>query len=124
MLPKDFIKMYENALATQNWEKVSPLIAKNAVVTFSSGIVNKGKASIKKAFEHNFSVIKSEKYEVTNVDWIFENSTKAVYTFDFHWKGIINGNEVSGAGRGTSVLINENDTWLLLSEHLGPMPKL
>ena len=121
--PELFITQYEKALATQSWENVSPLIAKNAVVTFSSGHVRKGKLAIKTAFEKNFSLIKSEEYSIKNIHWIHQNETMAAYTFDFHWAGIINGNPMRGAGRGTSVLVVEDGSWILLTEHLGVMPK-
>lgn len=31
----------------------------------------------------------------------------------------IQGNLVKGSGIGTSVIVKENDTWVLLTEHLG-----
>ncbi|HEY5731891.1 MAG TPA: nuclear transport factor 2 family protein [Anaerolineales bacterium] len=120
MKPEEFILAYEQALATQDWTKVEPLIHINACVTFSNGAVNRGRDEIQKAFEKNFSLIKDEEYEITNVHWVMENGEYAVYLFDFHWNGIINGKQTSGGGRGTSVLIRERDRWQLLVEHLGP----
>lgn len=119
MTPQQFITTYEQALASQNWSKVSPLIHPNACVTFSSGVVNKGKEAVKAAFERNFEMIKSEKYVVSNISWLLQNDSTAVYLFDFHWRGIINGNAVEGSGVGTSVLVKEGEKWLLLTEHLG-----
>lgn len=121
--PQSFILQYEKALATQNWEDVAPLIAENAVVTFSNGQIHKGKAAIKIAFERNFSLIKSEKYSIKNIHWIQQNESMAAYTFDFYWAGIVNEQLIKGAGRGTSVLVFENGKWVLLVEHLGVMPK-
>jgi len=117
---EDFIKAYEQALATQDWGQVEPLIHPDACVTFSNGTVHKGRAQVKKAFEHNFSLIKDEKYSMTNVHWVLKNVKTAVYLFDFNWSGVINGKPARGAGRGTSVLVKEGDKWQLLVEHLGP----
>ncbi|MGB0932276.1 MAG: YybH family protein [Chitinophagales bacterium] len=119
MTPQQFIIAYEQALATQDWGSVNPLIHPTACVTFSNGVVNRGKEAVKTAFERNFEMIKSEKYVVSNVSWLLQNESMAVYLFDFHWKGIINGNSVEGAGVGTSVLVKEGKKWLLLTEHLG-----
>ena len=120
MSAEEFIRAYEQALASQDWRNVEPLVHENACVTFSNGTVHKGKAEVKSAFEKNFALIKDEKYLISNVHWINKGAEMAVYLFDFSWSGIINHKPASGAGRGTSVLIKENDKWLLLVEHLGP----
>ncbi len=120
MNPEDFIRAYEAALASQDWERVSPLIHPDACVTFSNGSVQRGKVEVQRAFERNFSLIKDETYAITNVHWTLKSSETAVYLFDFNWSGIINEKPASGGGRGTCVLVNENGRWLLLAEHLGP----
>ena len=117
---EEFIRAYEQALATQNWMNVDPLIHNNACVTFSNGTVHKGKPEVKSAFEKNFSLIKDEEYSITNVHWVTKSSDTAIYLFDFNWTGMINDRQASGSGRGTSVLVKEQDKWQLLVEHLGP----
>lgn len=120
MKPEDFIRAYEQALGTQNWRDVEPLVHDEACVTFSNGSVHKGRAEVKAAFEKNFSLIKDETYSMTDVHWVLKSDLTAAYLFEFNWSGIINGKAAQGAGRGTSVLINEAGTWQLLVEHLGP----
>ena len=120
MQPEDFIYAYELALASQDWAQVEPLVHAEACVTFSNGSVHKGKAAVQKAFEHNFSLIKDEHYFMSNVHWVLKTAETAIYLFEFSWSGIIDGKSAQGAGRGTSVLINVDDRWQLLIEHLGP----
>lgn len=120
MTPEEFVIAYEAALATQDWQAVAPLMHGDACVTFSSGAVHKGLDAVKKAFESNFAAISCEKYKVSNLHWVSQNSTQAIYLFDFDWSGILNGEPASGGGRGTSVLVNETGTWQLITEHLGP----
>ena len=120
MQPEEFIHLYEEALATQDWSQVEPLVHSDACVTFSNGTVHKGKSEVQKAFETNFSLIKDEQYSISNVLWVMKGLETAVYLFEFNWSGIINEKPASGSGRGTSVLIKEADRWLLLVEHLGP----
>ncbi|HXQ38535.1 MAG TPA: nuclear transport factor 2 family protein [Anaerolineales bacterium] len=120
MNPEEFIRAYEQALATQDWMNVEPLVHNDACVTFSNGTVHKGKAEVRIAFENNFSLIKDEEYSITNVHWVIIGHEMAVYLFDFRWSGIINEQQASGSGRGTSVLVKESDKWKLLVEHLGP----
>jgi ketosteroid isomerase-like protein len=120
MIPEEFIRAYENALASQNWRQVEPLVHDEACVTFSNGTVHKGKSAVKKAFEHNFSLIRDETYSMSNIHWVLKSDMTAVYLFEFNWSGLINGKPAQGKGRGTSVLIKEAGTWQLLVEHLGP----
>ncbi|MCC6300409.1 MAG: nuclear transport factor 2 family protein [Anaerolineales bacterium] len=122
MTPEEFIHAYEQALASQRWNRVEPLVHPDACVTFSNGAVHKGRREVKAAFEKNFSLIKDEKYSITDVHWVLKNDWTAVYLFDFHWSGIINDKPASGAGRGSSAIVKQDDRWLLLVEHLGPKP--
>jgi ketosteroid isomerase-like protein len=121
MNPDQFIRAYEDALGTQDWSQVEPLIHDDACVTFSNGTVYKGKAEVRRAFENNFSIIKDEQYSMTSVHWIHRGTETAVYLFEFRWSGYIDGKPAQGAGRGTSVLIRKADRWQLLVEHLGPI---
>lgn len=122
MNPEKFIQNYEQALASQDWSRVEPLVHKDACVTFSNGAVHKGKSAVKAAFEKNFSLIKDEEYSISNVHWVMKGNETAVYLFEFNWSGIINDKPATGSGKGTSVLVKENDQWKLLVEHLGPKP--
>ena len=122
MNPEDFIRAYEQALGTQDWHQVDPLVHEDACVTFSNGTVHKGKPAVRIAFERNFSSITDETYTMTNVHWVMKTDEAAVYLFDFNWSGFINDKPASGGGRGTSMLINQDGNWKLLVEHLGPKP--
>lgn len=115
-----FIEAYEAALRTQDWGEVAPLISDQAIVVFSDGSIHMGKEAIRSAYERNFATIKNEEYRVENVRWLTETTDIAAYMFDFHWNGLIKGREASGAGRGTAVLVREEDQWLLVGEQLGP----
>ena len=42
MTPEEFVLAYGQALGTQSWTNVEPLIHEDACVTFSDGIVHKG----------------------------------------------------------------------------------
>lgn len=120
MLAQQFITDYAAALATQQWQNVAPLIHTDACVTFSNGAVHKGIGAIEKAYTRNFALIKNEDYRIADVHWVMEHDTTAVYIFNFKWKGLINGQEANGAGRGTAVIVKHKDRWQLLVEHLGP----
>lgn len=123
MTPEDFVAAYEKALASQEWENVSPLIHPDCTVTFSSGQVNVGKAAVEKAFRFNFDLIKEEKYAMSEVHWIVKTEEFAVFSFEYDWSGMIHGSPAAGGGRGTSSLVKVDGKWLLAAEHLGPRDK-
>lgn len=113
------MKKYEAALATQDWAQVDPLMHPDVSVTFSSGTY-RGKAAVEPAYRKNFALIKDERYSISDVHWVSKDTSYAVCMYDFRWSGQIGGKLASGSGRGTAVLKNENGSWLLLVEHLGP----
>lgn len=118
----DFVKEYETALGTQDWAVVAPLISDEARVIFSNGALHAGKVAIRTAYERNFATIKNEEYRVENVRWLLEAPDSAAYMFDFHWTGVIEGQEASGSGRGTAILVRDADRWVLVGEQLGLKP--
>lgn len=120
MEPDLFLKCYEAALATHDWQAVSPLIHENTFVTFSSGQTFRGKTAVQDAFENNFAQIQGEKYAISDIYWVEKSAELAVCTFTFQWSGWVNRKLVCGSGRGTSIFIREDGRWFLLSEHLGP----
>ncbi|WP_299508276.1 nuclear transport factor 2 family protein [uncultured Roseobacter sp.] len=118
--PKSFVKEYEHALGTQDWSSIAPLISDDAIVIFSNGTLHAGKEAIRAAYQHNFNTIKGEEYRIENVHWLAETADAAAYSFEFHWTGVIEGREASGSGRGTAVLVRNDDRWLIAGEQLGP----
>ena len=111
--------MYEEALASQDWAQVSPLLHRDVTVTFSNGTF-RGISEVQTAFERNFSEIQDELYEISNLSWVYRADDSAACTYNFNWKGYINGQESSGSGRGSSVLFKDGATWKIIMEHLGP----
>jgi len=121
MTPTLFVAAYEDALASQNWEIVAPLIHDDCVATFTSGTY-RGKKEVELIFRRNFASIKGEHYSISNVHWVKQGEGFAVFTFDYQWSGVIGGKSASGGGRGTSVIVTSGSGWQLISEHLGPPP--
>lgn len=118
MTPHHFITAYKAALATQQWSNVEPLIHPGACITFSNGEVLKGVGAIRAAYERNFTIIKNEDYQMTNLHWVLKNDTTAVYIFDYSWKGTIHAQPAGGTGRGTAVIIFDEGSWKLMAEQL------
>ena len=120
MSPEQFLREYAAALATQDWQAVSPYVHEDACVTFSTGDFYRGKAEVQKAYERNFELIQDEAYSMFDVHWVRKTEHYAVCIYAFRWQGLIQGKPARGAGRGTATIIREHGKWILLAEHLGP----
>lgn len=120
--PQEFISAYEKALATQSWEQVAPLIHEDCVAIFSEGTYT-GKAEVESAFRRTFSLIKDEKYSISDIHWVRETDSTAILSYNFFWSGTIEGVQTFGSGRGSSVLVYQDGKWQLICEHLGPLAR-
>ena len=112
-----FLKEYERQTNTHNFDNVLPLISNDAIYWFSDGDFT-GINEIKKAFEETWFKIKDEVYRIDKVEWLVSTDDAAVGVYNFEWKGIVNGIEKNGSGRGTNVLSRTNGKWQIVHEHL------
>lgn len=115
MTPDQFLRDY---VSSPSLENTFSMIAEDAVYWFSNESHHVGKAAVEKAIRHNFETIKEETYRILDVQWIVETEDTAVGLYRFEWSGKINGKPASGAGRGTTVLRRNGDSWLIAHEHL------
>jgi hypothetical protein len=67
MNPAEFIPRYEQALASQDWKIVAPLIHSNRSVTFSTGQIHRGRAAVEEGFHSIFDLIKDEGCAMSNL---------------------------------------------------------
>ena len=84
-----FMKEYERASNSHDFDKVRNLMFKDAIYWFSDGS-HVGIDEIEKAFVKTFNKIKNENYTIKNVNWIVLEEGSAVCTYNFHWKGQVN----------------------------------
>ena len=61
-------------------------------------------------------------YWLTDKVWSAAGSDVAACIYRFNWKSFIEGKEISGSGRGTSVLRQSDGTWQIVHEHLSKLP--
>ncbi|HEX6384718.1 MAG TPA: nuclear transport factor 2 family protein, partial [Anaerolineae bacterium] len=97
---------------------MADLIHEEAVFIFSEGTF-RGKAEIAQAFEKTFQSIQNEKYRIRDPEWLVITDDVAACIYEFRWQGIVNGQEMSGGGRGTTILQKTNKGWQIVHEHLG-----
>lgn len=112
-----FLKSYEQAANSCDFDNVAPLINDEAVFWFTNGTFT-GKQAIRQAFEDTWSKIKNEVYAISNVEWLANNDDIAVCVYDFTSDSIVNGERQVYKGRGTNVLKKSDGNWQIVHEHL------
>jgi ketosteroid isomerase-like protein len=119
--PDAFLRAYERCTNTHRFDEVAPLIAEDAVYWFSDGSF-RGRDAIRQAFESTWNTIRDEQYTLADVHWLARDDHTAVCVYHFHWRGLVDGQPAEGRGRGTSVLRRRADGWVVVHEHLSPIP--
>ncbi len=117
----DFLRRYEQAANSRNFDHVEPLIADDATFWFTNGVFV-GRAAIRVAFEDTWTAIQDEKYSITNVHWIGRSAALAVCTYTFRSDGIVDGQRQIYDGHGTNVIEKRDGQWLMAHEHLSRLP--
>ena len=112
-----FMKDYERLTNLHDAKPWSELIAQDATYWFTTGSFV-GKDAVTAAVKHNFDVIEDEAYRIDDVEWVAVTEDTAVVRYRFNWVGYQEGEQISGAGRGTNVMVKRDGRWLMLHEHL------
>nr|AIA10525.1 SnoaL-like domain protein [uncultured bacterium] len=112
-----FMQAYERANNSHVWANVAPMVAADATYWFTDGSY-KGIEEIHQAVEATFEKLQDEVYKITELKWPVVSENVAVCTYKFSWQATIDGVKHSGGGRGTNVLEKQNNTWMIVHEHL------
>lgn len=111
------MRTYEAANNAHDFARLEPLIALDATYWFTDGSYE-GIIQIREAIEETFVRIQNETYEISELAWPIIEETVAVCMYRFAWRGVVNGAEKSGTGRGTNVLKKSDGVWRVAHEHL------
>ncbi|MEM1027150.1 MAG: DUF4440 domain-containing protein [Planctomycetota bacterium] len=122
MSPEACLEAYETASREHDLERVLALVDPEAVYWFSNGTCHVGKDAVAAAIRANFEAIEAEDYRLVDPVWIAKSEDTAVCTYRFEWAGVIQGQSMSGAGRGTCVWARRDTGWRITHEHLSQGP--
>lgn len=114
---EQFLRRYEKAANSCDFDLVAPFIDEHAVFWFSNGSY-KGIVAIRKAFEETWATIKEETYAIHNVEWLFVTELEAVCLYTFTSEGKVDGQRQRYQGRGTNILQKKDGKWKMIHEHL------
>ncbi|MFJ3673376.1 YybH family protein [Streptomyces sp. NPDC090106] len=112
-----FMGEYERANNSHKISRVMPFIAEDAVYWFSDGS-HRGIEEIRSAIEKTFTKILDEVYEIRDLEWPVVTADVAVCRYRFTWSGVVDGEQRSGQGRGTNLIVQQEGGWRMLHEHL------
>lgn len=113
-----FMRAYERALETEDFNNVAQFIHPQAIFRFSEGDFV-GLAQIEKAFEKTWALdVENVEYFLTNVQIINVANGSATVIFNWNWKGDTKEGPFQIVGRGTSHIVLLEGQPKLLLEHL------
>jgi len=113
-----FLKRFEQAQGTEDFELVSSMLHPDALFRFNDGDY-RGIEAARGAFESTWAQeVEDERYRLTDVEVLHVDASSATVTFRFHWSGVGDDGPFHIVGRGTSVLVRHDGALKLLVEHL------
>ena len=115
-----FLREYEEATNSHNFDKVRKFLLKEAIYFFSDG-THRGIKEIENAFVTTWNKIRNETYTISKIEWITIEKESASCVYVFHWKGHVSGNLKEGIGRGTNILVKRKGRWHISHEHLSTL---
>ena len=118
----DILNEYIKATNTHHFDEVKKHLHPRAIYFFSNKTCTT-LDDIRDYFENAWEVVKDENYEAHDVQWLFVSDTSMTCTYTYFYEGYVNGEYTSGRGRATNVFVKEADDWLLMHEHLSPLPR-
>lgn len=117
----NILNQYIKATNTHNFEEVKKLLHPEAIYFFSNKTCTNHE-EIQNYFENAWSLVKDENYEAHDVHWLFRSNSSLLCTYIYFYEGYINGEYTSGRGRATNVFVKNSGEWLIIHEHLSPLP--
>lgn len=119
--PQAAMRFCGEAINEHRIESLLPVLSADVIFWFSSGSFH-GIDAARQAFEKTWRRIAEETYWLEELSWVSEGDHSDVCIYQFHWRGVVDGEPRAGSGRGTSVLRREADDWKIVHEHLSAEP--
>ncbi|MGG1445316.1 nuclear transport factor 2 family protein [Brevibacillus laterosporus] len=117
----EILDKYIEATNTHNFDEVKKLLHPNALYYFSNCTCTTHQ-QIQAYFENAWSIIQDEIYKAQDIQWLHKGNDSATCTYTYCYEGYMNGEFTSGQGRATNIFVKDTTGWLLIHEHLSPLP--
>lgn len=116
--PKACMADFTAALIRRDMPGALALLAEDAVLFYSNGTAIRGSEAFSAVMSASWAVVTDYSYSTLDSAWIAEGETAAAVIYSFNWSGVVRGEAVSGAGRGTRVFRKADSGWVIAHEHL------
>ncbi|MEJ1969288.1 MAG: DUF4440 domain-containing protein [Rhizomicrobium sp.] len=115
--PQACLGAFEGALQKGDLDAALAVLADDVVFFYSNGAAHWGKAAIRAAIQANWDSLDGDNYATRDHIWV-EGDAAAACLYSFSWTANMDGKDVGGKGRGTTVFRREPAGWRIASEHL------
>ncbi|MGP4071764.1 YybH family protein [Piscibacillus sp. B03] len=117
----NILDTYIKATNSHDFKEIEKILHPDAVYFFTDKTC-KTVREIQDYFENAWNTVKDENYEAHDVNWIFKSEQSITCTYTYFYEGYVNNKYASGRGRATNVFVKKSNRWLLIHEHLSPLP--
>ena len=115
--PRDCLAAFEGALQRADLGAALAVLSDDVVFFYSNGSAHWGKEAIRAAIQANWDSLSVDNYATRDHIWV-EGEGAAACLYSFSWTAQMDGKEVGGRGRGTTVFRRDAAGWRIVSEHL------
>jgi ketosteroid isomerase-like protein len=120
--PQEALVGYVAATNSHDFREVAARLGENAVFFFGDRSC-RSRDEIRDYFERAWATVVDEDYSAHEVEWLSVTADAATAIYRYEWSGLIDGAPARGQGRATNVFTRSGDRWLLVHEHLSPLPR-
>jgi len=119
--PAEALAGYIAATNSHDFRELAPRLGERAVYYFGNATCETPEA-IQHYFEQAWATVVDEVYAAEDVQWLSVTDDAATAVYRYAWSGLIDGTPARGHGRATNVFERLDGRWLLVHEHLSPIP--
>ena len=120
-----FLNCFEEIAEKESFDLIENMIHDDAFFRFNDGDFF-GKPAVRGAFEKTWkgsANVRKERFYLTDVQVLTVDKQSATATYTYNWEGSMDGKSFRIQGRGTRVLVVEDDRLQIIHEHLSRHPK-
>ena len=116
--PEACLADFVAALNRKDMVAAMALLTDDVAFFYSNGAALWGKDAIAEAIAVNWTLIDRDNYATHDPVWLARGDDAAAVIYSFTWSGLVDGKEIGGRGRGTTILRREPAGWRIAHEHL------
>lgn len=120
-----FLKRFDELALKEDFGLIKDMIHANAFFRLHDGD-HVGRGSIRGMLEKSWrgsSGLKRERYFLSEIEVLTIDDKSATATFTYNWEGSMGKQTFSAQGRGTRVMVVEDDQMQIIHEHLSQFPQ-